>query len=103
GTGRWRALRRTVYTQEQRYAALTVRERHSIAVVATLMTRPDGVVVSHLSAALAYGWALPLAGAGPVSLTVGDLDAPTRQAANHTVQVAGLPAADVRTYTVAAA
>ena len=61
------------------------------------MTRPAGVVASHLSAALAYGWVLPLAGAGAVCLTAGDLDAPTRQTANLTVQVASLPTADVRT------
>ena len=102
-TGSWRPLRRAVYIQEQRYAALTVRERHTTAVVATLMTRRDGVVVSHLSAALAYGWVLPLAGAGPVSLTDGDLDAPTRQTASLTVQVASLPASDVRACAVSIA
>ena len=96
----WRTLRRGVYIQEQGYAALTVRERHTTAVVATLMTRPEGVAASHLSAALAYGWALPLAGAGPVSLTDGDLDAPTRNTADLTVQVASLPASDVRTCSV---
>ena len=102
-TRRWRALRRAVYIQERRYAALTMREQHTTAVVATLMARPDGVVASHLSAALAYGWVLPLAGAGPVSLTDGDLDAPTRQAADLTVQVASLPASDVRTWGVSVA
>jgi hypothetical protein len=99
-TGTWRALRRAVYIQERRYAALTVREQHTTAVVATLMARQEEVVASHLSAALAYGWVLPLAGAGPVTLTNGDLDTPTRQAADLTVQVASLPTSDVRTCNV---
>lgn len=96
-TGRWRALRRSVYILERRYAVLTAREQHTTAVVATLMARPDEVVASHLSAAVAYGWVLPLDGAGPVTLTDGDLDAPTRHRADLTVQVASLPPADIRT------
>lgn len=96
-TRSWRALRRAVYIQERRYAALTAREQHTAAVVATLMVRPDPVVASHLSAAVAFGWVLPLAGAGPVTLTDGDLDASTRREADLTVQVASLPNADVRT------
>jgi hypothetical protein len=98
-TGNWRALRRSVYIRERRYAGLTGREKHIAAVVATLMTGPDAVVASHLSAAVAYGWVLPLAGAGPVTLTDGDLDAPTRRR-SVTVQVASLPRSDVRTCTV---
>ena len=96
-TGCWRTLRRAVYIQQRRYAVLTAREQHTTAVVATLMARPDEVVASHLSAAVAYGWVLPLAGAGPVTLTDGDLDAPTRHRPDLTVQVASLPASDVRT------
>lgn len=96
-TGSWRALRRSVYIQEPRYAGLSVREQHTAAVVATLMTRPDAVVASHLSAAVAYGWVLPLAGAGPVTLTDGDLGSPTRHGPNLTVQVASLPPAEVCT------
>ena len=99
-TGHWRALRRSVYIQERRYAVLTTREQHSTAVVATLMTRPDEVVASHLSAAVAYGWVLPLTGAGPVTLTSGDLDAPTRHRPDLTEQVASLPASEVRTISM---
>lgn len=102
-TRSWRALRRAVYIQERQYAALTVREQHTIAVVATLMARPDAGVASHLSAAVAYGWVLPLAGAGPVTLTDGDLDASTRHEADLTVQVASLPSSDVRTFGVGVA
>ena len=102
-TGSWRALRRSVYIQERRYAALTAREQHTAAVVATLMARPDAVVASHLSAAVGYGWVLPLAGPGPVTLTDGDLDAPTRRWADLTIQVASLPPSDVRTCTVGVA
>jgi len=128
-TRNWRPLRR-VYIEERRYAALTEREQHTTAVVATLMARADGtevnpdllqasidrasashspVVASHLSAAVAYGWVLPLAGAGPVTLTEGNLDAPTRRVhvrgrgrgrgreQDLTVQVASLPDSDVST------
>src|SRR5450759_2133770 len=52
----WRPLRRAVYIEERRYAVLNEREQHTTAVIATLMARVDGVVTSHLSAAVAYGW-----------------------------------------------
>ena len=120
----WRPLRRAVYIEERRYAVLNKREQHTIAVIATLMARVDGVparadglvanadglagshhgpVASHLSAAAAYGWVLPLVGTGPATLTDGNLDAPTRRAhvrgreEDLTVQVASLPASDVST------
>ena len=102
-TRSWRPLRRAVYIEERRYAALTKREQHTTAVLATLMARVDGGVASHLSAAVAYDWVLPLAGAGPVTLTDGNLDAPTRHASlrgreeDLTVQVASLPIADLST------
>jgi len=102
-TRSWRPLRRAVYIEERRYAVLSEREQHTTAVIATLMARVDGVVASHLSAAVAYGWVLPLAGAGPVTLTDGNLDAPTRHASlrgreeDFTVQVASLPSCDVST------
>ena len=90
----WRPLRRAIYIEERRYAALSERDQHLTAVIATLMARADdvvasqdgvvasqgGVVASHLSAAVAYGWVLPLAGTGPVTLTDGNLDSPTRHA-----------------------
>jgi hypothetical protein len=101
--GRWRTLRRAIYVTEQRYAALTAREQHATAVVAALMTRADGAVASHLSAALAYGWVPPLGGAGPVTLTDGDLETPTRRWADLVVQVASLPPTDVRSLTMSAA
>ena len=123
-TRNWRPLRRAVYIEERRYAALTEREQHTTVVVATLLARADGtevnpdllptsvdraaashslVVASHLSAAVAYGWVLPLSGAGPVTLTDGNLDAPTRRGRGRgreqdlTVQVASLPDSDVST------
>jgi hypothetical protein len=99
---------------------LSVREQHQVAVVATLLARGDGgsagqsrgvsgdieMAASHLSAAVAYGWVLPLAGTGPVTLTDGNLDASTRQALgratrqNLRVQVASLPGSDVRSCSV---
>lgn len=110
---RWRPLRRAVYVTEQRYAALSPRDQHMTSVVATLMaggagiaTGKGGGVASHLSAAVGYGWVLPLAGAGPVTVTDGNLDASTRQVSRQgpeddvTVQVASLPACDVSTRSV---
>jgi hypothetical protein len=116
----WRPLRRALYIEERRYAELSDREQHMAAVVATLMARADWaptgqagtagsdneLVASHLSAAVAYGWVLPLAGTGPAALTDGNLDASTRQAHLHgreqdiLVQVASLPTSDVRTCSV---
>jgi hypothetical protein len=106
----WRPLRRAVYIEERRYAALSEGDQHLTAVIATLMARADGVVASqdgvvasHLSAAVAYGWVLPLAGTGPVTLTDGNLDSPTRHAyllgreQDLTIQVASLPTSDVST------
>lgn len=102
-TGLWRRMRRTVYIQERRYAVLGEREQHLTAVVGTVMGRNDGAAASHLSAALGFGWVLPLTGAGPVTLTDGNLDAPTRRAKDLTVQVASLPDSDVsaRSLTIA--
>lgn len=98
--GSWRPLRRAVYIDESRYAVLNPSEQHLTAVVATLMARTDGAVASHLSAAAAYGWSLPLAGTGPVTITDGNLDAPTRRLKELTVQVASLPAADDGTVSI---
>lgn len=93
-SGRWLALRRSVYADEPRYAALPVREQHLLSVVAALLTRGEDVVASHLSAAVAYGWVLPLDGPGPATLTCGDLGLPTRRGTEHVVQVATLPESD---------
>jgi len=64
------------------------------------------VVASHLSAAVAYGWVLPLAGPGTATVTDGNLEASTRRVSRQgpeedlTVQVASLPPSDVSTRTV---
>lgn len=105
-TRSWRPLRRAVYIEARRYAVLSEREQRMTAVIATLMARADGVVASHLSAGFAYGWALPLTGTGPVTLTDGNLDSPTRHTnlpgreGDLTVQVASLPSSDVSTCTM---
>ena len=102
-TRSWRPLRRAVYIEEPRYAVLSDRDQRMTAVIATLMARDDGVVASHLSAAFAYGWVLPLAGTGPVTLTNGNLGAATRHThligreEDLTIQVASLPVSDVST------
>lgn len=93
-TGRWRSLRRNVYSCSSLYDALPARDQHVLAVVATLLTRPGTEVASHLSAAVVYDCTTPLDGPGPVGLTSGDLDRPTFRTARLVLQVASLPAID---------
>lgn len=102
-TGRWRALHRGVYTTASLYDALPVREQHALAVVATMHTRGPEESASHLSAAVLLGCILPLDGVGPVTLTSGDLDAPTRRTSRFVLQVASMPESDRRTRKVRAA
>ena len=102
-SGRWKTLRRGVYTVHERYAALPAREQHLLSVIAVLITRGEGVLASHLSAAVVHGWALPLEGAGPATVTCGELDSPTRRTAAFVVQVASLAPADCTTVAVRAA
>ena len=102
-SGRWLPLRRTVYVERQRYDALPARDRHLLALVAALHARGESVVASHLSAAVTYGWALPLDGPGPATVTCGDLTQPTRRGPDQVVQVASLPDGDRQRVSVSAA
>ena len=100
-TGRWRVLRRGLYCVAERFDALPAREQHLLAAVAVLRAREDAVV-SHVTAALAYGWALPMDLPDRRTVTTGDLEQPTRQEADLVVQVATLPDGDVTTRGVSA-
>lgn len=102
--GVWLALRRNVYCLAEPYAALTRRDRHLLAAVATLRTRSDDEVVSHLSAAAVLGLPLPLdEPSAVVTLTSGNLDAPTRRSGRLVLQVASLSEADRMLATVSTA
>src|SRR6476646_8464703 len=101
--GRWRALRRGVYAEQMRYAALPVRDQHLLSLLATLLTRARDDFASHLSAPLAYGWALPLDGPGAPTITCSDLETATRRTADLIVQVASLPDTERRVLRIRAA
>ncbi|WP_245717872.1 endonuclease domain-containing protein [Nocardia miyunensis] len=61
--GRWRRLRRGVYSEEAAYAELDVLARHRILAAAVLPDMAADAVVSHQSAAAIYGapiWAAPM-------------------------------------------
>jgi hypothetical protein len=94
-TGRWRRLRRNVYSCSSLYDVLPTRQQHALAVIATMLTRPETEVASHLSAAVIYGCTTPLDGPGPVTLTSGDHDRSTFRTPRLLLQVASLPAQDV--------
>lgn len=95
GTGRWTRLRQGRYTVTARHSRLDARQQHLVAVAALLSCRPPEDVASHLSAAAALGWALPLDGAGRPTLTSPSGTGPTRGRADLVVQVAGLGERDV--------
>lgn len=65
----WRTLRRGVYCLTRVYDEADARGRHEIEVRAVVLSRPDDVLVSHLSAAALLGWPRPLAGWGPATVT----------------------------------
>ncbi len=67
--GTWRSLRRGIHCLTAVYDAADARRRHEIEVRAVVLSRPDDVLVSHLSAACLLGWPRPLAGWGPATVT----------------------------------
>ena len=67
--GTWRTLRRGVHCLTAVYDAADARRRHELEVRAVVLSRPDDVLVSHLSAACLLGWPRPLAGWGPATVT----------------------------------
>lgn len=68
-TGAWRQLRRGTYCRSSTYDGAGHRGRHELEVTAVVLSRPDDVLVSHLSAACLLGWPRPLEGWGRVSVT----------------------------------
>ncbi len=68
-TGAWRQLRRGIYCTTSTYDGADPRGRHELEVTAVVLSRPDDVLVSHLSAACLLGWPRPLEGWGRVTVT----------------------------------
>jgi hypothetical protein len=95
-SGRWLRLARAVYVVAAIHESLPPRERHLVHVCAALQQHGDGHVASHLSAAAAFDWALPLAGAGRPTLTRPTASGPTRRR-DAAVHVAAL---DARSTTI---
>jgi hypothetical protein len=94
--GTWYRWQRGVYAARGAADTLPPREQHLLRVAALLLARDD-TVASHLSAAAAYGWPLPLAGAGEPTVTCPTGASPTRRRGGITMQVATLRPADTMT------
>ncbi|HET7302931.1 MAG TPA: hypothetical protein VFJ12_00100 [Segeticoccus sp.] len=88
-TQAWRALRRDVYCRTALYDELSPRDQHLLAVLATLRTRGDDELASHLSAACVLDLPLPLDHPDEVvTLTCTDISRSTRHYPRLLVQVA---------------
>ncbi|HKG49952.1 MAG TPA: hypothetical protein VKB14_05895 [Actinomycetales bacterium] len=94
-TGRWLRLRRGVFCRADTWSALGARARHLLLTRAELLSIGRGRVVSHESAAAAWGLPLPSAGLGPVWTTDGDLGRSARRSRDRVVEVASLRPHDV--------
>ncbi len=91
--GAWRTLRRGVHCLTEVYDAADARGRHEIEVRAVVLSRPDDVLISHLSAACLLGWPRPLTGWGPATVTAAP-GALARARRGVVVQAATLRAGD---------
>jgi putative AbiEi antitoxin of type IV toxin-antitoxin system len=89
-SGRWRALRRGIYTVDARYEELEVVERHLLHCRAAVRTHDQRHVLSHLSAAVSFGLPSPIGGPGRPTLTIGLTGASTDRQDDLVVQVASL-------------
>jgi hypothetical protein len=92
--GTWYSWRRGVYVDAAVFDRLPAREQHLMRVAALLLARGETDAASHLSAAAAHGWLLPLDGAGVPTVTSPTASGPTRRRGGTTVQVARLQPSD---------
>jgi hypothetical protein len=93
---RWLALRRGVYCRRDVYDAADVTKRHLMLSMAALAAHDSRHVLSHLSAALSFGWPAPLGDLGRPTLTIGRRQASTDRQDDLVVQVAGFRPHEVR-------
>jgi hypothetical protein len=95
-TRRWLPLRRGVFVRADVHATATGAARHLLAALAVLAGHETTVVLSHLTAALAYGWAAPLdVDPTPWATRLPGGGAHTRRRCGYVRQVAPLPAYQV--------
>ncbi len=95
-SGRWLPLRRGVFVRAEIHAAASAEARHLLAALAVLAGHGTPVVLSHLTAALAYGWAAPLeVDPTPWATRAPGAGAHTRRRCGYVRQVAPLPADQV--------
>jgi hypothetical protein len=96
-TGAWYRWHRGVYALAAVVDGMSARDQHLARVVALLLSRGGSDVASHLSAAAALGWPLPLDGPGEPTVTSQTGTSPTRRRRHTVVQVAGLERSDATT------
>lgn len=96
-TGAWYRWHRGVYAVAAIVDGMSARDQHLARVVALLLSRGGSDVASHLSAAAALGWPLPLDGPGEPTVTSPTGTSPTRRRRSIVVQVAGLERSDSMT------
>lgn len=99
--GTWYSWHHGVYADAALFDRLPARAQHLMRVAALLLARGDTDAASHLSAAAAHGWLLPLEGAGVPTVTSPTASGPTRRRGGTTVQVARLQPSDTVSLRVA--
>jgi hypothetical protein len=102
-TRAWYSWHRGIYAEAAVVDGMSPRDQHLARVVALLKSRGNSDVASHLSAAAALGWPLPLDGAGEPTVTSQTGSSPTRRRQHTVVQVAGLERSDLMTLPISLA
>jgi hypothetical protein len=91
-SGMWRPLRRGVFCTTATHQASTAEQRHLLGALAVLLSTDTPEVMSHLTAALAYGWpAPPIVDPDPWTTVSSELPKSTRRRHGRVRQVAPLP------------
>ncbi len=96
-SGRWHVLRPGCFCTTQTWAAATVDQRHLLTALAAMAGPHRRETVSHLTAALAYGWPGPIDPPSEPWFTIDPQErVPTRRRSGVVRQVAPLPAGHAR-------
>ncbi|MFL6100422.1 MAG: hypothetical protein ACJ71T_10765 [Actinomycetales bacterium] len=97
-SGAWRTLRRAVFCPASAYETASPEQRHVLAGCGVLLAMDADEVISHLTAALAYGWPAPLdVDAVPWTTLAAQTRGVTRRRNERIRQVAPLPDHHVNT------
>lgn len=98
-SGAWRTLRRAVFCNASAYETASAEHRHLLAGCAVLLAMGSDEVISHLTAALAYGWPAPMdVDLVPWTTLAAATRGVTRRRHGRIRQVAPLPDIHVNTY-----